>query len=127
MRPKAIDLFEKLFVGSLAMGVANVMLLSPARRAGLPVLELATLGISLVLVLLVSRGRNNVFRWILTILTLGGIPFFIYYTIREGGIDASWAVSVLISALQLGALFQLFRPEANAWFARRGETVAAAE
>lgn len=120
MRPSAIVNFERLFVASLVLGAANLLLLGEP-GAELPLIEIATLALPLVLALFASRGRSNAARWILSVLTVLGFPALIYVYLTGNGLDLGWVVSFLVAALQLGAVGLLFTKPASAWFAGAGQ------
>lgn len=115
MRPSAIVNFERLFIASVVLGLVGLFLFAEP-GSGLPLLELGVLALTLTLVLLVSRGRNNVVRWFLSIATVLGLPLLFYPLVNGEGIDSTFALSLLSSALQLGAVALLWTDAAKAWF-----------
>jgi hypothetical protein len=112
MRPKAIATFEALFVGSVLLSLLNIFVIAPGEgRLFEAALAVVTLGLALA----VSRMRSNAVRWILTVLIVLGVAVQ-GYALATGGLEASGgALGWLITALQLGAIAQLFRAEASAW------------
>lgn len=131
MRPQSITRFDQLFLGSLGLGVVNFVLnydnaiaqleADPA-TAGLAAsgpsfmvgVLVGSMGISLLLWWLAARRASNVARWILavfTVLGLLGLPF----TISQLPV-LQLVVTLAITAMQVAALWFLFRPDATAWF-----------
>lgn len=124
MRPSAIVNFERLFVASLVIGVATLIVFA-APGEGFPLLEVATLVVSFVLMLLVSRGRSNVVRWILSVLVVLGVPLLFYPLFDGASLDLPFLISFLSSALQLSAVALLWTKGARAWFADSNKVVVA--
>ena len=127
MRPASIQMFDKLYLGSLVVGLINFVLFFDdmvAMTQG----DLAEIGmgsgfmigvfvfgisISLLLWYFISRRASKVAKWILVVLTIWGLI----------GIPATLALptvqmlmSLLATALSLGSIYFLFTPDAKAWF-----------
>lgn len=118
MRPKAIVTFEWLFVASVILSLLNIFVFARGEGSG-GVAEAAGAGLTLVVALIASRMRNNVARWVLTVWTLLGICALAYVLAIDGLAGAGGIGVLAITAVQIAAIAQLFRPEAKAWFARR--------
>ena len=128
MRPKAIITFERLFLLSIVLSTIQLAIDAGARigRVG-PITELvveaAGIMLSVLLVLLASRRRSNIARWLLVAFTAIGLfatGADVSRTLRAGeGFDVALLVNLIGIALQTAAVALLFRPEARAWFARR--------
>lgn len=135
MRPDSIILFERLYLGALALGLVNLfvswdrsialMTSDPGAAAlGDPatfilVVFVISFGVSLTLWYFAARRRSRVAKWILTVLFVLGL-FSLPGSIAQGvfsGIGGLFAAAAWL--LQAVALFMLFRPDSNAWF--RGE------
>jgi hypothetical protein len=73
--------------------------------------------IFLALILFVSRKRSNVARWVLTILTIAGI-FLMVLGPEEEWVQSSISsvISAIQGALQILAIYFVFRPDAETWF-----------
>lgn len=131
MRPKSIIMFDRFYLASLALGVINFFVGYEATMAlmeaepGSAELGLAGPGIlwgsfafgmaiSLLLWFLISRKANNIARWILVVLAVIGViglPFSL------GQLPPLQLVgSLVITAVNLLAVYFLFRPDAKAWF-----------
>ncbi|MDQ4087622.1 MAG: hypothetical protein M3177_06405 [Pseudomonadota bacterium] len=122
MTPTSIRLFERLFLGSLVLGVAQAALGWPAlKERGSPAEILALLGLSLfilgALTLLVSRGRSRPAKWLLTLLLLIGLPSVLVSFLR-GTLIGSPLLALVQAALQAGAVALLFTGSARAWLAQ---------
>lgn len=125
-RPRPVILFERLSLGALAIGFVGSLFVWPEIAAQMPravtvVVAVQALFLFLYagLVLMISRRRSNVARWILTVLLVLG-------TISSlGDVAADIAISPLATALNfvqlamLGAAVLLtFNAAARPWFAR---------
>lgn len=131
MRPASITMFDRLFLGAIALGLVNSAIAYNSTMEQLEAdpavaeLGLATPGfyigsaavgyaISLLLWFLISRKANNVARWILTVLTVIG-ALMVPLTISELDLIAS-IVTIIATILQVAAIWMLFRPDAKSWF-----------
>jgi hypothetical protein len=132
MRPASITIFDRLFLGSLVLGLVNAFLSYDATIAQLeadpavadiglagPGFVIATMGfgfgISLLLWFLISRKAVGVAKWVLVVLTvigLLGMPMAL-----AGAPLLQAATSLGLTVMQLAAIWFLFRPDAKAWFA----------
>ncbi|HZF42134.1 MAG TPA: hypothetical protein VEZ48_01855 [Sphingomonadaceae bacterium] len=122
MRPKAITTFEALFAGSMLLSLLNIFVIAPGEgRLFEAALAVVTLGLALA----VSRMRSNAVRWILTVLVLLGAAGQAYVLATDGLAASGGALGLLITALQLGAIAQLFRAEASAWLTNKESSAAA--
>ncbi len=128
MRPASITMFDRLFLGALAVGFVNFILnyesvleqveAEPglAVIGGMPFL-IGTLiignAINLLLWFLIARRASNVAKWILVVLT--GFSLLSLFSLPEvGALQA--VITLVILALQLAAIYFLFRADAKAWF-----------
>ena len=132
MRPHSIVLFERLVIGSIALGLLSLLLSLEmfgmiARLTGtsvgafvaIPVIMFALYG---VLIYFVARRGSNVARWIYAVLAGIGLLFGI---IGLGTLMNFPAHIVLLTLVQhvltAISLFMLFRPDSNSWFAQGGQ------
>ncbi|MBO9725775.1 MAG: hypothetical protein J7530_15465 [Novosphingobium sp.] len=137
MRPNSIVQFDRFYLGSLVLAVINSALsmqdtLSDPRIAssglGLGFLvgaQVFSFALILLLWFFISRNASNVAKWILTVLTVAGVLMTIptLPALAGRGLLGTGAV-VVITALQIVAVVFLFRPDAKAWFARKGDVAA---
>ena len=125
MRPKAIVTFEQLFLLSIGLSVAQLALFAFEGDVGAGVLWIgaAIVLLSVVLVLLTSRKRSNLARWVLVVLTLFGIASA-GVGIGEGEpTDAAAMIGWAALALQAAAVAVLFAPAAGRWFSGEDQVV----
>ena len=127
MRPKSVERFELLFLVSLGVGVVNSTLLweQLAQMGGAEftlIVQAVTLLIVLGMVLLVSRKGSNIARWVLVVFFVLGT---IMYIPSMAGMLAQNPVAAVLSsvqiALQVAAIYFVFRPDAKPWFQKPEE------
>lgn len=131
MRPASIQWFERLYLGSLVIGLANLlfhygklssMMGSLGGSVGFVFVSFfAGLAISLAFWYLVARRASNLAKWFLVALValgLLGLPgsFSMTGTLGTPYI-ALGALATLVQAVSVGLLFT---PEARRWFADKG-------
>jgi len=74
MRPQAIVNFERLFLASILLSVVPLALIASEEGAlAEMIVGIGLMLLSVALVLLASRRRSNVARWVLAILTAIGL------------------------------------------------------
>ena len=127
MRPQAIVNFERLFLASILLSVVPLALIASEEGAlAEMIVGIGLMLLSVALVLLASRRRSNVARWVLAILTAIGLAATGYEIGRVLGANEALSGVALIDliavALQTAAVAMLFMPGAREWFARREET-----
>ena len=118
--PSSIKYFEWVFLGSLIIG-STVSILAYSTRAGISgndALLYALTGIDLFLVILVSRRRSNIARWILVAMVVMGTPFYfsnlvIYLTMGLIGVMSSIQL-----VAQYGSICLLFTADSRQWLER---------
>ena len=127
MRPKSIVWFEILSLVALALGVIAAILSwggsvpgvggRAAEGSGIAIATGLTLALTLALILLTSRKRNNVAKWILVVLVVAALVMTLPQlgAMLRGGIPG--LASVVSSLLQAAALFFLFTADGRRWFA----------
>jgi hypothetical protein len=112
-------LFERLFLFSLLLGIAQAclgweMLAArgrPSEMLALVALSIFTLG---ALALLVSRGRSRSAKWVLSLLLAMGLPLFLI-SLARGTLIGLTALAVVQAALQAAAVALLFTGSAREW------------
>ena len=118
--PSSIKCFEWVFLGSLIIGF-TASILAYSTRAGISgndVLLYALTVIDLFLVVLVSRRRSNIARWILVAMVVMGTPFYfsnlvVYLTTGLIGVMSSIQL-----VAQYGGICLLFTADARQWLGR---------
>lgn len=136
MRPDSIRKFDMLWLGALALGIVAFLLSYGTLKAQVDA-QLAASGmtsgaggaaliggfvfgivISLALWFLVSRLRLEFVKWILILLLIWGLVNL--PAIFADGFTLIDVLSLIGTAMQAAAIYFLFRPDAKAWFAAKG-------
>ena len=123
--PKSIKLFEQLFLGSLVLGIIQIALMS--NELGLSgEAAYAVAGIQFVmfifvgaLVLLTSRKKSVICKWINTVFFVLGI-FMVIPTLAqmlEQGLMG--LISIAQICMQAYAVYLLFNADSKKWFASK--------
>jgi hypothetical protein len=135
MRPDSLRKFDLLYLGAMALGAVNVAVSFDALAAmaeqamaaqgvagfGRTAMLAGVIGgfcISLLLWFLVSRARLGFMKWILLLLlayNLVSLPS------TQLDVRANTLLSLASLAMQAGAIWFLFRPDARAWFDSKGQ------
>ena len=127
MRPRSIILFERLYLLAIAIEVGRVAIEWPLllqASASDHWVRVASIGLSLLLVLLTSRRRKRIAGIVLAALFVIGLPMI--STVFQPGMAMSSAAIIMVQiALQAVALALMFTPASRAWFAGRDEAPAA--
>ena len=124
-RPSSIAWFERLYIGSLAIAAAG-MAAGWDATSRIPTLYLViglALGLllPLALVLLVSRMRSNIAKWVLILLFLIGLASNV--AVYDPGANRTVDIVMLVTtAMQLLAVALLFTAPARAWLAGNAGT-----
>ena len=130
MRPKPIVWFELLSLAALALGVLAAILSwggavpgvggRAAEGSGVAIATGLTLALTLALILLTSRKRNSVAKWILVVLVVAALVMQLPQLGELLGGGIAGLASVASSLLQVAALCFLFTADARRWFAGGG-------
>ena len=121
--PKSIKLFEQLCLGSLALGVIqsalmfNNMGLSGDAAYGAAGFQVLILLILVTIVLLTSRKKSVICKWILVVFFVFGLVAFIpnlAIIVEQGMAGLIGAAQLLMQAY---AIYLLFNSDSKAWFA----------
>ena len=122
-RPASIVWFERLYLGSLVMGLVDDFVywdgsfaIVYARRF-LP-LQCFKFGLLVLLCLLVSRRRSNAAKWAIVIVFAASLSFFILDLI-SGVLSGSSVAAIGETLLESIALGLLLTESAKDWLARR--------
>lgn len=129
MRPDSIVMFERLFLGSLALSVVSLVYNFDAMVRDLEAQPgVADLGIGsgfligsmvisvaiyLLLWFFIARKASDVAKWILVafvVLSLVSVPGMI-----AAGLDFGVMLGIAVYALEVAAAAYLFKPDARAW------------
>jgi len=131
--PKSIKLFEQLFLGSLILGIIQSALMSDELAAlmhndlglsgdaayavaGFQFLIIIFIG---ALVLLTSRKKSVICKWIITVNLVSGIFMFIptLAAMLEQGVMG--LISIAQLCMQVYAVYLLFNADSKEWFASK--------
>jgi hypothetical protein len=136
MRPNSIRWFDRLFLSSLAIGLVNSALAYQRAREAIAgdssshLLQAANGGaaatvlVGLLMWFFISRRASRILRNFFTlfyILGLLAMPLVLRSAAMTSPLDL--ALILIVTLLQAGAVYCLFRPDARAWFAARGKPV----
>jgi hypothetical protein len=133
VRPRNIIGFERLMLGSVALGVINVAIIwaelaeaSASIGGGFFVGFLVVIGVIVGLTLLISRRRSRIALWIVVVLFVIGVPsttkLIIVSITRPTGI-----VMAIQAICQAVAVVLLFTPSVRRWMSRKPDPAAEAE
>ena len=123
--PKSIKLFEQLFLGSIALGVIqsalmlNNMDLSGDAAYGVAGFQVLILLIHVTIVLLTSRKKSVICKWISAVFFVFGLVAFIpnlAIFVEQGMAGLIGAAQLLMQAY---AIYLLFNSDSKAWFASK--------
>ena len=119
--PKHIKYFEWTWLGSLSLGIIVAALsYSEIVGAGMEIfsgfIQFVTLGVMLLLILLTSRKRNNIAKWILVVLFGLGIVFYIPHLSSLFNKGFAGVLSSLQVLAQCVGIYFLFTQESRDWF-----------
>lgn len=137
MRPRSIEMFEKAYLGSIAVSLMAILIgwsrlsadyavrmanmSESAREAILMVSAGLVIAVSLLLWFLVARKASNIAKWLLVLLTALG-TFSMVNSVFEAALpkDLYFAVNITSTLLGLYSVWLLFRPDAVAWLDSKG-------
>lgn len=136
MRPQSIQLFEKVYLGAIAIGLVNTVLSWSQVDAMLadPRMQAAGLGtgtlvfglivgilVPLLLWYFIARRASNIAKWIYVVLT--ALSVFGFLSALANPMVPKGLVTVLgalATGLQVYGAWLLFRPDAAAWLDSKG-------
>lgn len=138
MRPNSIVLFERLYLGSLVVGVVNLVLSYERIVAQMQsdpavaqlgwgagaVIVMFSLGmaVSLVLWYFIARRGSSIAKWFLVAFTAIGLLSL--PTTLATATGPALIMAVVINLMQLVAVVMLFRADAKPWFDHSASTPA---
>lgn len=134
-KPDSIKLFDRLYLGSLALGALNFAMgwsEMSDKLARTPEIVAAGLGsgfmiatvvvsmaINLVIWSFISLRASKIAKWIfVAFFAIGLLTMLSNLNNPLGPQGLSLAVALFVTVMQGGALYMLFRPDALAWFDR---------
>lgn len=137
MKPASVKKFDWLYLGSVAVGLAGVvlnygnlveaanaeMVAHGGERMGDGLMAFSLLFVSwfsLALWFLVSVMRVELVKWIIALFT--GWSVVSYISAFDGRMDLPVISGLVSTAMTIAALYFLFQPDAKAWFAEKRGT-----
>lgn len=134
MRPASVVRFEYCYLAAIFIGLVNTVLTWNSLRGMLgndPRISqnivngtvittvVFTYGLSLLLWYLTARRRSNVARMIVTVFFAIGLVSTLWSVSQAGyPMTLIGALGAVALVLQAAAIFFLFQPDSNVWFAR---------
>ena len=136
MRPRSIELFEKVYLGGMVFGLIVAALRWDEMSATFNTPELKSFGagsglliisiaisviFSLVLWYFIARRASNIGKWIYVVISV-----FAVFSVISAMVTPSSPKGLLLAGnlitmgLQLNAAWLLFRPDAVAWLESKG-------
>ena len=129
-RPQSIVWFERLYLGGVAIGLANTLINWSSMQeqiAATPNSEMLPdwffgvtmalgIGINLLLWYFVARRGSVVAKWIVTIFFALGLIGILRTLGSDMAAPGTTAIAIAVLVVQAGAVFMLFRPDTKAWF-----------
>lgn len=127
-RPYEIVWFERIILGTLALGLLNSWLawpqLFPMRGpAFLLTTQLLTLAIMLGLTFFIPRRRSNIAKWIMVGLFVVGLPI-VFQQAFFGQLHGALLITLAQLIGQIVAYAMLFVPSSRRWFRKTKPTPA---
>ena len=140
MRPQSIERFEKVYLGSIALGLVNTALnwgeltasVQKATTGGVvlgPSVMIVSIALGLVISLLlwffIVRRASNVAKWIFVVITAIGV-FGVLSSLVNPSAPKGLAMigGLAATALQVFAAWLLFKPDAAEWLESKGASGA---
>lgn len=131
--PPSIRAFRLVYGAVVLLTAVNILLSwpaiaanlarNPALGAGGRMVVFATVLVGLAIPALIwwfaGWRRSRIARLVLVVVVAAAVIFFLRPVATAPVVNLAMAVSLAGLALQLAALWLLFRPDARAWFARR--------
>ena len=135
IKPASIILFDRLFLGSLILGVLNFLFAwSDVSETLASTPEFAAMGfgsgfiigtfavgmiINLIIWYFISARASKIAKWILVVFfALGLLSMLSNLNNPLGPQGITLGVAIIITIIQGAAVYMLFRPDAVAWFNR---------
>ena len=120
MRPQQIVYFERAYLLSILFGLASVFAYWPVLRQVAPAGALVAVSVLLLggmtaLVLLVSRRRSVIAKWVLTAITAVGILLTLPSVPASAMAGVRGWMGIVMLLLHIAALAFLFTAPARAW------------
>ena len=136
MRPQSIELFEKVYLGSIGLSIVSTVLTWSEVTASIQTASsngvalglsgmIASVAISnlvsLLLWFFIARRASNIAKWIYVVITAIGLLMMLNLLVNPvNGFRLTMIGGLIVTALQVFAAWLLFKPDAAAWLESKG-------
>jgi hypothetical protein len=122
LMPKHIKYFEWTWLGSLALGIVLSVTKGPeiaAAGSGAQFFAFFGVGVSLLLVLLTSRRRSKIAKWVLVVFFAMGLVVYIQNVPAWLGMGFQGILSLIQVLAQCVGMYFLFTKESRDWYKKK--------
>ena len=117
-KPNHIKYFERAMLISLAIGVVISALSSQGMGITAVLFQTIVLVILLINILLISRKRSNIAKWVLIVIFFLGLPMYVPLLSILLSAGFVGVLSLLQLTVQLVGVYFLFTHQSRQWFSR---------
>ena len=117
-KPNHIKYFERAMLISLAPGVVILALSSQGMGITAVLFQTIVLVILLINILLISRKRSNIAKWVLIVMFVLGVPMYVPLLSILLSAGFVGVLSLLQLTVQLVGFYFLFTHQSRQWFSR---------
>ena len=117
-KPNHIKYFERAMLISLAPGVVILALSSQGMGITAVLFQTIVLVILLINILLISRKRSNIAKWVLIVMFFLGLPMYVPLLSILLSAGFVGVLSLLQLTVQLVGFYFLFTHQSRQWFSR---------
>ena len=117
-KPNHIKYFERAMLISLAPGVVILALSSQGMGITAVLFQTIVLVILLINILLISRKRSNIAKWVLIVMFVLGVPMYVPLLSILLSAGFVGVLSLLQLTVQLVGVYFLFTHQSRQWFSR---------
>ena len=117
-KPNHIKYFERAWLISLAIGVVISALSSQGMGITAALMQTIVFVILLINILLISRKRSNIAKWVLIVMFVLGLPMYVPLLSILLSAGFVGVLSLLQLTVQLVGFYFLFTHQSRQWFSR---------
>lgn len=117
-KPNHIKYFERAWLISLAIGVVISALSSQGMGITAALMQTIVFVILLINILLISRKRSNIAKWVLIVMFVLGVPMYVPLLSILLSAGFVGVLSLLQLTVQLVGVYFLFTHQSRQWFSR---------
>ena len=117
-KPNHIKYFERAWLISLAIGVVISALSSQGMGITAALMQTIVFVILLINILLISRKRSNIAKWVLIVMFFLGLPMYVPLLSILLSAGFVGVLSLLQLTVQLVGFYFLFTHQSRQWFSR---------